>query len=90
MGKISLIEMMIIVLILGILIAVAIPVFGSAADNARIKAGLQEGIEELPIVPEEATKVIKQKYKTIFYIDDDCFIVWNTGEGLRGCNKSES
>jgi prepilin-type N-terminal cleavage/methylation domain-containing protein len=34
----TLIELMVVVLIIGILVAVAIPVFGSAAENARDKA----------------------------------------------------
>lgn len=34
----TLIELMVVVLIIGILVAVAIPVFGSAANNARLKA----------------------------------------------------
>lgn len=34
----TLIELMVVVLIIGILVAIAIPVFGSAANNARNKA----------------------------------------------------
>ncbi len=34
----TLIELMVVVLIIGILVAVAIPVFGSAAENARERA----------------------------------------------------
>ena len=34
----TLIELMVVVLIIGILVAVAIPVFGSAAENARDKS----------------------------------------------------
>ncbi|HEB13270.1 MAG TPA: prepilin-type N-terminal cleavage/methylation domain-containing protein [Actinobacteria bacterium] len=34
----TLIELMVVVLIIGILVAIAIPVFGSAANNARDKA----------------------------------------------------
>ena len=34
----TLIELMVVVLIIGILVAIAIPVFGSAANNARLKS----------------------------------------------------
>jgi len=93
----TLVELMVIVLIIGILVAVGIPVFGSAADKARERA---EGVPDEPeksLIPNNATDVEVIGDFTIFYLNDDCFMLYEEivpngtkYHDLKACCENES